>query len=237
MKKKLGVNIDHVATLRQARKAGFPQPSDAARMAQKAGAHGITIHLREDRRHIQDSDLPAVRRACSLPINLEMALHPEIVRIALRFKPEKVCLVPEKRQEVTTEGGLDLRPKFAQLKKLVPQFQKRKIDVSLFIDPNPEQIRLAAQLKADTIEIHTGTYADAKGKARKKELLRIQKAAKLAAGLGLKVNAGHGLDYENVKPVARIPEMEELNIGFSIVSKAVFVGFPAAVKMMKALIR
>lgn len=234
--KKLGVNIDHVATLRQARKAGFPNPDEAARASQKAGADGITIHLREDRRHIQDSDLAAVRKACRLPINLEMALHPGILKIALRFRPEKVCLVPERRQEVTTEGGLDLRPHVFKLKKVIPQLQKKKIEVSLFIDPDSEQIEIAAHLKANAIELHTGSYANARGKAKKKELKRIQEASKLAWSFGLKVNAGHGLDYDNVKPIARIPEIEELNIGFSIVAKALFVGFPAAVKMMKELI-
>jgi pyridoxine 5-phosphate synthase len=236
-RKILGVNIDHVATLRQARGTTFPEPAKAARMAQKAGAHGITIHLREDRRHIQDRDLPAVRRACHLPINLEMALHPEIVRIALRFRPEKVCLVPERRQEITTEGGLDLRPHAAKLRKVIPKLQKKKIEVSLFIDPDPEQIQLAARLKTNAIEIHTGSYAEARGSAQKRELKRIKRAAALAHRLGLKVNAGHGLDYENVQAVAKIPEIEELNIGFSIISEAVFCGLPEAVRKMKAAIQ
>jgi pyridoxine 5-phosphate synthase len=235
-KKLLGVNIDHVATLRKARDTYFPQPSKAAHIAEKAGADGITIHLREDRRHIRDNDLPAVRKSCSLPINLEMALHADIIKIALRFRPEKVCIVPERRQEVTTEGGLDLRPNISKLKKVVPAMRKRKIEVSLFIDPDPAQILIAAKVQADAIEIHTGSYANASGKNQKRELKRIQSAAKLAASLGLKVNAGHGLDYKNVKPVARIPQIEELNIGFSIISESVFIGLPAAVKKMKALI-
>lgn len=234
--KKLGVNIDHVATLRQARKTYFPSPAEAARVAEKNGADGITIHLREDRRHIQDFDLPAVRKACRIPINLEMALNSGVIKIALKFRPEKVCIVPEKRQEVTTEGGLDLKPNLQKLKKLIPEFKKRKTEVSLFIDPDPQQIRMAALVKADAIEIHTGSYAEVKGAARKRELERIRQAAKLAWGLGLKVNAGHGLDYENVKPVARISEIEELNIGFSIISKAVFTGLPDAVRIMKELI-
>lgn len=234
--KKLGVNIDHVATLRQARGVSFPSPAEAARAAEKAGADGITIHLREDRRHIQDADLPAVRKACRIPINLEMALNPGIVRTALKFRPEKVCIVPERRRELTTEGGLDLRQNTAKLKKLIPEFKKRKIEVSLFIDPDPMQIQIAARLKSDAVEIHTGSYAESQGTARKKELKRIREAAKLAWGLGLKVNAGHGLDYQNVKSVARLSEIEELNIGFSIIAKAVFTGLPEAVRSMKALI-
>lgn len=235
--KKLGVNIDHVATIRNARGGRTPRPVDAALAAQIAGADGITIHLREDRRHIKDSDLPEIQKACRIPVNLEMALNPAIVKIALKYQPEKVCIVPERRQEVTTEGGLDLFSNEKKLKRWIPQLQKKKIEVSLFIDADPAQIRLAAKLKADAIEIHTGSYAEAQGKAQKKELKRIQNAAKLAAGLGLKVNAGHGLDYENVKPVVKIKELEELNIGFSIVSKAVFTGLPAAVRMMKGLLK
>lgn len=234
--KKLGVNIDHVATLRQARKTFFPNPAHAAREAEKAGADGITLHLREDRRHIQDSDLPEVRKACRLPINLEMALNPGIVRIALKFRPEKVCLVPERRREVTTEGGLNLLANLQKLKKVIPELKKKKIEVSLFIDPDSEQIQCAAHLKADAVELHTGTYADSKGRARKRELMRIRQGARLAWSLGLKVNAGHGLDYKNVKPIAKIPQIEELNIGFSIISRAVFTGLPEAVKTMKSLI-
>lgn len=234
--KKLGVNIDHVATLRNARRAVFPRPVEAALASQRAGADSIILHLREDRRHIKDSDLPEILKACRIPVNLEMALHPGIVRIALKRAPEKVCMVPEKRQEVTTEGGLNLFPNEEKLKKLIPKFQKKKIEVSLFIDPDPRQIELAARLKSNAVELHTGTYADAKGAAQKKELERIKKAAKLARGLGLKVHAGHGLDYKNVRAIARIPEIEELNIGFSIIAKAVFIGLPAAVRMMKALL-
>ena len=234
---KLGVNIDHIATLRQARRGQFPSPALAARESEAAGAYGITVHLREDRRHIQDSDLPAIRKICRLPINLEMALNPEIVRIALKFRPEKVCMVPERRQELTTEGGLDLIPNEKKLRRVIPQLQKKKIKVSLFIDPDPRQIRLAARLKADAIEIHTGTYADAGRAVKKKELERIRQAAKLAASLGLKVHAGHGLDYENVRAVAKIPQIEELNIGYSIVSRAVFAGMRQSVKEMIKAIR
>lgn len=231
--KKLGVNIDHVATVRNARKECFPDPAQAAKAAEKAGADGITMHLREDRRHIQDRDFPAVRKMTRLPINMEMALHPGIIRYALKFRPEKVCIVPERRQEVTTEGGLNLSPNLAKLQKLIPEMRKKKIEVSLFIDPDPNQIKMAAHLKAHAIEIHTGSYAEAKGAAKKRELKRIREAAKLAWGFGLKVNAGHGLDYKNVKAIARIPEIEELNIGFSIIAESLFIGLPEAVKKMK----
>ncbi len=234
---KLGVNIDHIATLRQARRGQTPSPALAACEAKAGGADGITIHLREDRRHIQDDDLPQVRKLCKLPVNLEMALCDEIIEIALKIRPEKVCLVPERRQELTTEGGLDVLSYSEKLQKVVPRFQRKKIKVSLFIDPSPRQIIAAARVGADTVELHTGTYADARGAKKKAELQRIQKAARLAHEMGLKVHAGHGLDYENTKPIAKIPEIEELNIGFSIVSRAVFTGMRQAVRDMKKIMQ
>ena len=234
---KLGVNIDHVATLRQARRGSVPKPVRAALEAQKGGADGITIHLREDRRHIQDSDLIEIKKAIRVPLNLEMALVPEMVKIALKRRPEKICLVPEKRQELTTEGGLDALSKEYMLRRVLPQMRKKGIEVSLFIDPDPKQIQTAARVGSYAIEIHTGTYANAKGTKQKRELRRIKKAAQLASQLGLKVHAGHGLDYQNTKAVARIPEIIELNIGHSIVAHAVFVGIRKAVQQMKQLMR
>ena len=233
----LGVNLDHVATVRQARKASFPSPALAARAAQRAGADGITLHLREDRRHIQDHDLADVRRAVKIPINMEMGLTPEMLRIALKFRPEKVCIVPENRRELTTEGGLDARAKKSELARAIPKLRKKGIEVSLFIDADPAQVVTAFQVGADAIEIHTGKYADTSGAARRKELARIRDAAKLAHGLDLKVNAGHGLDYKNVKSIAAIPHMSELNIGFSIVGRALYAGIGQAVREMKRLCR
>lgn len=232
----LGVNLDHVATLRQQRRGTFPSPALAAKEAKAGGADSITLHLREDRRHVQDSDLAAVRKASGLPINLEMALNPEIVKIALKFRPEYACLVPERRMELTTEGGLNLFANERKLREVLPQLQKKKIQVSLFVDPDIPQIKVASELGAEAIEIHTGTYADPV-RFQNAELKRIREAAAFAKRLGLKVHAGHGLDYENVKPVAAIPEISELNIGFSIVSRAVFVGMRHAVREMKQLMR
>lgn len=232
---KLGVNIDHIATLRQARRETFPSVAKAALEAQKGGADSITIHLREDRRHIQDADLPAVQKAVRIPINLEMALNPGIVRIALKYAPEKVCIVPERRQELTTEGGLNALAARRQLSKIIPLFRRKKIQVSLFIDPDLEQIQTAFETGAQAVEIHTGTYARLRGAKRKKELERIRKAAFYAHSLGLAVHAGHGLDYENTRPIARIPFMAELNIGFAIVADSVFSGLRASVRRMKKL--
>ncbi|MBI4115470.1 MAG: pyridoxine 5'-phosphate synthase [Candidatus Omnitrophica bacterium] len=234
---KLGVNIDHVATLRQARGGGRPSPLEAALEAQKGGADGITVHLREDRRHIQDHDLWQLKKKIRVPLNLEMALHPEIVRIAMRLLPEKACIVPEKRREVTTEGGLDAFQKRKVLKRVVPSLQRKGIEVSLFIDPEIRQVRTAKEVGAKAIELHTGTYANAKGEKRKKELLRLRKSAIEAHKLGLKVHAGHGLDYENVLPIAKIPYMKELNIGHSIVACAVSVGIRKAVQEMRKKMR
>lgn len=233
---KLGVNIDHVATLRQARRGTQPDVILAAKEAEAGGADSITVHLREDRRHIQDTDLPALKRSCRIPINLELALVPEIIRIALALKPEKVCIVPERRLEVTTEGGLNVIAKEKALKKTIPLFKALHIEVSLFIDPSPEQILKASLVGADAIEIHTGAYSLAKGKHRRLELDKIRQGSALAVRLGMKVHAGHGLDYDNVQPICGISEIEELNIGHSIVSHAVFWGLRKSVEEMKGLI-
>jgi len=234
---KLGINVDHIATLRQARGGRVPSPCLGALEAQKGGADGITVHLREDRRHIQDHDLREIKKAIRIPLNLEMAWEPEIIRIALRLKPEKVCVVPEKRQELTTEGGLNAAAKERSLRRMIPEFHRKKIQVSLFIDPSAKQIEAAARCGADAIEIHTGTYVNKKGSAKKRELGKVCQGARLAARLGLKVHAGHGLDYENVRPICRIPEIEELNIGHSILTHAVFVGMRQAVREMKRLMK
>jgi pyridoxine 5-phosphate synthase len=234
---KLGVNVDHVATLRQARRGLTPSPVWAARAAQAAGADSIVCHLREDRRHIQDRDLPEIKRSVRR-LNLEMAAHPEIVRIACRLKPYQATLVPERRQELTTEGGLNLRKGGRRLSDAVRRLSGAGIRVSLFIDPDPEQIRRSVDLGVPMIELHTGRYADAvSGAARWRELEKLKKAVRLGRGEGLIVAAGHGLDYRNVRLVAAIPEMEELNIGFSIVAKAIEIGFERAVKEMVRLIR
>jgi pyridoxine 5-phosphate synthase len=233
---KLGVNVDHVATLREARGGCVPSPCLAALEAEKGGADGITIHLREDRRHIQDEDLDEIKKAVRVPLNLEMALVPEIVAIALRLSPEKVCIVPEKRQELTTEGGLDVCSKETVLKRVIPKFRRKGIEVSLFIGPSVEQVKAAWRVQADAIEIHTGTYANAKGRQKTEALQRVLRAAQETASIGLKAHAGHGLDYENVKAIARIPEIKELNIGHSIVSRAIFVGMNQAVREMKKII-
>lgn len=233
----LGVNIDHVATVRQARKGFYPDPSRAAREAVLGGADQITLHLREDRRHIQDHDLLLVRGAVRVPINLEMALHPAIIKIALAYGPEKVCIVPERRQELTTEGGLDAAANEARLKPVIRELQKKKISVSLFIEAKEKQIRAAARLGADAVEFHTGVYAEASGQKRKKEWRKIKTGAELACRLGLIVHAGHGLDYGNVTALCRIPEITEVNIGHSIVARALLTGMRTAVSEMKSKIR
>lgn len=228
----LGVNIDHVATLRQARGTVYPDLIESAIIAQKAGAHGITIHLREDRRHIQDNDLWQIRPVARF-LNLEMALVPEIIEIALKLKPDICCLVPEKRQELTTEGGLDVLGQFAMVKATVKKLQSAGISVSLFIEADPQQIKASQETGATNIELHTGTYADAPSLAlQEEELIRLQEASTLGQLLGLIVNAGHGLHYNNVKAIASIPEIHELNIGHSIIARAVFVGLENAVKEM-----
>ena len=233
----LGVNIDHVATLRQARRGRYPDPLYAALLAEEAGADSITLHLREDRRHIQDRDVVAMREALQTRMNLEMAVTDEMVRIALEVKPQDTCLVPEKRQEVTTEGGLDVSGQSARVRDTVAALAAAGIRVSLFIDPDAAQIEAARRAGAPVIELHTGSYADAGGAARARELERLRSAAQLAASLGLTVNAGHGLNYHNVEPIAAIPEIIELNIGHSIVARSIMDGLAKAVRDMKELMR
>ncbi|HEV7868844.1 MAG TPA: pyridoxine 5'-phosphate synthase [Chthoniobacteraceae bacterium] len=236
---RLGVNIDHVATLRQARYAGVqdvqraePDLALAAAVCERAGAHGITIHLRADRRHIQDRDVLRLRDTINTKLNLEMGNTPEIVDIALRVLPEEVCLVPENRKEVTTEGGLDVSGQFKQLEPTIKRLQLAGIRVSLFIEPAPDQIEAAAKLRAEMVELHTGAFAEADAKTRELELKRLQVAAEHAHGYGLQVNAGHGINYTNITQVRTIPHLAELNIGHSIVSRGVIVGLGQAVEEM-----
>ena len=233
----LGVNIDHVATLRQARRARYPDPLFAALAAEAAGADSITLHLREDRRHIQDRDVFTMREALQTRMNLEMAVTEEMIRIAKRAAPQDCCLVPESRREVTTEGGLDVSGQGARIAEAVKELGSAGIRVSLFIDPDPAQIEAAQRAGAPVIELHTGTYADSTGAARAREFERLRAAAKLAARLGLIVNAGHGLDYHNVEPIAAIGEIVELNIGHAIVARALSDGLAKAVRDMKQLMR
>lgn len=234
---KLGVNIDHVATLRQARLENFPDPVFAAKEALKGKADGIVCHLREDKRHIQEKDVHLLRRL-NTRLDLEMAATQSMLKFALKVKPNMVTIVPEKRQEVTTEGGLDVKKYKKILQKMIPPLKKAGIVVSLFIDPIKRQIEESKNVSADYIEIHTGSYANAKNaKKRRKELLRVRESAKFAKSIGLGVNAGHGLDYNNVKEIVKIREIEELNIGFSIIAHAVFVGMKEATLKMKKLLR
>jgi len=238
---KLGVNIDHVATLREARYRGRgrgePDPVEAALVCERAGAHGITVHLREDRRHIQDRDVFRIREVIRSRLNLEMANIPEILGIALRLKPEIVCLVPERRQEVTTEGGLDAAGQQAALEDTRRRLNEAGIDVSLFIAADPKHIQAAAQIGAQFVELHTGAFAEAFHLQPEpgEELERLRAGAELAHDLGLKVNAGHGLNYQNLLLLKRVPHLVELNIGHSIISRSVFVGLEAAVKEMLRL--
>lgn len=231
----LGVNIDHVATIRQARRTVEPDPIAAAVLAELAGAEGITAHLREDRRHMQDRDIRLLRETVRTRLNLEMAATAEMVKIALEVKPDYVTLVPEKREEVTTEGGLDIAGQLDRMKSVVDTLQSAGIPVSLFIDPEPDQIAASAQVKAEFIELHTGRYAEAKQPIRAaKELEHLATGCELALAAGLRVNAGHGLTYWNVRSVACLPGMEELNIGHSIISRSVLVGIDRAIREMKA---
>lgn len=231
----LGVNVDHVATVRQARLGFEPDPIEAAKICEEAGAWGITAHLREDRRHIIDSDMPRLIEAVK-HVNMEMAVTDEMIDIALREKPHSVCLVPEKREELTTEGGLDVIAIEAKLTEACVKFKQAGIVVSLFIDPADEQIACAARIGAEYIELHTGTFANApKGPERETETLRLIAAAELANGLGIKVNAGHGIDYDNIEDIKRIPHLHELNIGHSIIAHSIFVGIGQAVKEMSDL--
>lgn len=234
----LGVNIDHVATLRQARGVSYPDTVMAAALAEQAGADGITIHLREDRRHIQDRDVYLLKQTLQTRMNLEMAATDEMVSIACEVRPEFVCLVPEKREELTTEGGLDVVGNLARLEVVVTRLTEAGIKVSLFIDAETKQIEAARAVGAPYIELHTGAYADATSdEEQQKELQKIAKGAALAESLGLNVNAGHGLHYHNVDAIAAIPQIEELNIGHSIIARAVMQGLPEAVREMKALMK
>ncbi|MFU9044929.1 pyridoxine 5'-phosphate synthase [Acinetobacter tibetensis] len=234
----LGVNIDHVATLRQARGTTYPDPVNAALICEQAGAEGITLHLREDRRHIQDDDVRRMRPVLKTRMNLELAVTPEMIAFAKEIQPQHVCFVPEKRQEVTTEGGLDVLGHFEEVKVATQELIAIGCDVSLFIDADFAQIDAAVACGAPTIEIHTGAYADAETpEAQQYELDRIVKASRYAAEKGLVVNAGHGLNLENVTPIAQIPEIHELNIGHSLIADAVFVGLAQAVQEMKAVIK
>ena len=231
----LGVNIDHVATIRQARGGRSPDPLHAALVAEQWGADSITMHLREDRRHVQDRDVRAMRTALQTHMNLEIAATPEMIAIALDVLPADVCLVPEKRTEVTTEGGLDVTAQAGVIADACRRLAAGGIRVSVFIDPDAEQVEAAARAGAPVVELHTGAYAEARGADRARELARIADSARRAAAAGLVVNAGHGLDYHNVQPVAAIPELVELNIGHAIVSRAVMGGIGPAVAEMKRL--
>jgi pyridoxine 5-phosphate synthase len=234
---KLGVNVDHVATLRQARRATYPDPVTAAALAELGGADQITIHLREDRRHIQDRDLKILRETCHSTLNLEMAATQEMVKISYDVKPDICTLVPERREELTTEGGLDAVGGRDNVRKVVKNLKDGEIQVSLFIDPDIDQVRAAHKCDADRVELHTGRYCDARSTAdRNRELARVVDAAKAANKLGLKVAAGHGLNYDNVHSMVEIAEIEELNIGHAIVARAVLVGMERAVRDMIALL-
>lgn len=233
----LGVNIDHVATLRQARRVSYPDPVHAALAAEQAGADSITLHLREDRRHIQDADVFALAGLLQTRMNLEMAVTEEMLGIARRVRPADCCLVPERRAEVTTEGGLDVVAQQARLRESCALLASAGIRVALFIDPDPRQIEAAAAIGAPVVELHTGSYAEAQGGGRAVELERLRAGARLAAGLGLEVHAGHGLHYHNVQQVAAIAEIVELNIGHAIIARAVFCGLAAAVRDMRTLMQ
>ncbi len=235
---RLGVNIDHVATVREARKIDIPDPVYAAVLAELAGADGITVHLRGDRRHIKERDVELLSKFVKTRLNIEMATTTEMFEIACKVKPYSVTLVPEKKEEVTTEGGLDVILHQSVLKTLIPEYKSHNIKVSIFVDPDNEQIKRCIKLNADIIEINTGKYAETEDqRERELELEKIKNAARFAAKSGLKVAAGHGLNYRNVKPIAQIPEIEELNIGHAIIARAIFVGLEKAVREMKELIK
>jgi len=231
----LGVNVDHIATLRQARGTTYPDPMQAADIARKAGADGVTVHLREDRRHIQDHDVYSIKGNVALPMNLEMAATKEMLKIAKTVKPFECCLVPEKRAELTTEGGLDVVKHSVELGDYVGALQEHSIKVSLFIDPSENQIVASNELGVEIVELHTGNYADCAEDMRDEELQRIQTASEFAHSLGMQVNAGHGLHYQNVAKIAAIPELYCLNIGHSIVARAAMTGFYEAVFAMKQI--
>ena len=231
----LGVNIDHVATLRQARRGRHPDPVHAALTAEIAGADSITLHLREDRRHIQDHDVRALRGLLHTRMNLELAVTDEMLTIAAEVRPADCCFVPERRQEITTEGGLDVTAQAARVRDATTRLRQAGVRVALFIDPDARQVEAAAHAGAPVIELHTGAYAEAAGASAATELERLRAAAHLGSSLGLEVHAGHGLNYRNVHPVAALREIVELNIGHALIAHALFVGLPAAVREMKAL--
>lgn len=233
---RLGVNVDHVATVRQARRAQVPDPVEAALLAEKAGADGITVHLREDRRHIQECDVELMRQRLRTKLNLEMAVTPAMVAFAERLRPDDACFVPEKREELTTEGGLDVAANKQKILEAVGRLEQRGIHVSLFIDPEKSQIEASQSVGAHAIEIHTGAYCNAAETERIRERNAVAAAAALARSLGLEVHGGHGLDYNNVPPIATIPEIVELNIGHSIIARAVIVGIEQAVREMREVL-
>jgi pyridoxine 5-phosphate synthase len=232
---RLGVNIDHVATVRNARGGDSPDPIKAALIAQNAGADGITAHLREDRRHIKDKDIERLMAEIELPLNFEMAATNEMKDIALRLKPNAVCIVPEKRMEITTEGGLDLISQFDRLKSICHQLNDNDLRISLFIEPDLRQIETAVRLEVPVIELHTGTYSELRGDDKKKELKRIQRAVDYANELGIECHAGHGLNYENVGPIASIEKITELNIGHFLIGESIFIGLTNAIDKMKRI--
>ena len=232
---RLGVNIDHVATVRQARGSAYPDPVRAALIAAAAGADGITAHLREDRRHISDEDIDRLSRALTIPLNLEMAATEEMHVIALNARPHAACIVPEKREEITTEGGLDAARQHNHLAPLIRSLSNAGIRVSLFIEPAKDQLDAAKSLGAPVVELHTGAYANASGAEQQRILERVKEGAAYGARLGLEIHAGHGLTFDNVKPIAAIPEIRELNIGHFLIGEAIFIGLDAAIRRMRAL--
>ena len=234
---RLGVNIDHIATIRNARGGIHPDPVDGAILAQKSGADGITIHLREDRRHIRDEDLLRLKKHIKLPINLEMAATDEMLKIAIKTKPNAVCIVPEKRQEITTEGGLDLIKNQQNLSRIIKKIRQHKIRVSLFIDADFKQIDMAKKLQADIIELHTGEFCNLVGVAQNHEFAKIKKCVEYASSLGLECHAGHGLNYQTAKKIAKIPQIYELNIGHFIIGEAIFEGLDKIIKKMKIILK
>ena len=236
--KKLGVNIDHVATIRNARGEIYPDPLKAALLAEKSGAHSVTIHLREDRRHIKDQDLKIIKKKLQVPLNLEMAPTNEMLKIAIKHKPEYVCIVPEKRTEITTEGGLNLKKKFSYLKKIIKKLKKNKIRVSLFIEPKISDIKLSQYLGANCIEIHTGKYCHYfnNGKNTTSEFIKIKKSSLYAKKIGLEVHAGHGLTYKSAYKISRIKYISEFNIGHFIISDSIFIGLKKSINKFKKII-
>jgi pyridoxine 5-phosphate synthase len=232
---RLGINIDHVATVRNARGGDNPDPLRAAKLAERAGADGITAHLREDRRHISDEDIARLSRDLEIPLNLEMAATDEMLAIALRARPHATCIVPEKREERTTEGGIDVVGHFARLKPIVSALGAAGIRVSMFIEPDRKQLDASRELGAPVVELHTGAYANASGAAQENLLKHIRNAAEFGADLGLEIHAGHGLTYENVKPVAVIPHIRELNIGHFLIGEAIFTGLTDSIQKMRRL--